>query len=268
MKFTDDDFKLRTIFALEHIDKLESGATVPMLIRGICKDTQKKDEYVVKYIQGRITKEASCNELLGSFLAMQMGLNVPEPVLIEISQDFVATIDHLPEVKYIKNCIGYNFGSQFVNGYMEILNDQSLNEYQIDSAIDIFAFDILICNTDRRVEKHNVESNGNETLIFDHELAFGFVSFIFPNPEPWKIPDDDLKWIKNHVFYRRMLERRPNFKSFVDKLDLIDDSFWIKANNLIPDEWKSDRFEKIKNHVESIKKNKDVFLQQLNNIVI
>jgi len=268
VKITDDDFKLRTIFAIEHIEKFTSGATLPMLIRGICKETEKKGEFVVKYLEGRMDKDASCRELLGSFLAMQIGLNVPEPVLIEIHQDFVATIEHLTEIRYIKNCIGYNFGSEFVPGYSKILNEQSLNENQINDAIEIFGFDILISNPDRRVDKHNLLSNGKTTLIFDHELAFSFLLYLFPNPKPWTINNDDLKWIKNHVFYQRMLERKPNFEGFVQKLDLIDDVFWDKANALVPEDWKTTKFDKIKNHIELVKENKDVFLQQLNNLVI
>jgi len=267
VKITDDDYKLRTIFALEHIEKFTSGATVPMLLRGICKETHEKGDYVVKYLHGRMDNEASCRELLGSFLAMQLGLNVPEPVLIEIQQDFIDTID-LPEIEYIKNCLGYNFGCEFVKGYVEILNDQTLNEYQVDDAINIFGFDILISNTDRRVDKHNLMSNGQSTIIFDHELAFGFLLFIFPNPEPWNIIGADLEWIKKHVFYKTMIERKPNFEVFVNKLDFINDVFWTKAELLIPKEWKTDKFQRVKNHIESIKENKDVFLHQLNNLVI
>ncbi|EHM7982830.1 HipA family kinase [Elizabethkingia anophelis] len=268
MKITDDGFSLRKIFALEHLEKFDSGATFPMLIRGVCKETQIKGEYVVKYMAGRIDKDASCRELLGSFLAMQFDLYVPEPVLIEISGDFVNTIEYLSDLSYINNCIGDNFGSEYMPGFIQILNEQTLNGIQITDAVNIFAFDILISNADRRVDKHNLLSDGKRLMIFDHELAFGFLFAIVQNTKPWIIAEEDLYWIKNHIFYNRLKQIKPRFDDFVERLDIIDEKFWLRADTFIPREWQTSGYLKIKKHIAEIKKNKDVFLQQLNNLVI
>ena len=38
-------------------------------------------------------------------------------------------------------------------------------------------------------------TNGNEIVIYDHELAFGFIFDFVKAPDPWIIKEKDLAWI-------------------------------------------------------------------------
>jgi hypothetical protein len=83
IKITNDTYFLPTIEALLGINELGSGTTKPMLIRGVCRTTQEKSDYVVKYRNApRMSVESSCRELLASFIAMELDMNVAEPALI------------------------------------------------------------------------------------------------------------------------------------------------------------------------------------------
>ena len=110
-------------------------------------------------------------------------------------------------------------------------------------------------------------TDGEKILLFDHELAFGFVMDIIKNPKPWLISESDLGWIKNHYFFPTLKGNEHNFDAFVNKLIVLNDQFWDKLQRIIPAEWLTDHFDKIKNNLTSLVLHKDQFKEQLNKIL-
>jgi hypothetical protein len=269
IKITNDTYFLPTIEALQGIDELGSGTTKPMLIRGVCRKTHEKSDYVVKYRNApRMSVEASCRELLASFIAKELEMNVAEPALINVSPEFVDSLRGMEGYKNANNSIGINYGSKFFGqGFFEFLQNQKLNEKQFEQAEQIFALDIFISNADRRKDKQNMLTDGEKIMIFDHELAFGFVMDIIKTPTPWLISDADKSWIKNHFFYPALKDNEHNFDTFVESFEVLDTNFWQKADLLIPQEWKTKQVDDIKNNLTSLIKNKSIFLQELNKVL-
>lgn len=150
---------------------------------------------------------------------------------------------------------------------MEIVRGQLLNEQQFKQAEQIFAFDIFISNADRRIDKPNFLTDGEKILIFDHELAFGFVWDIIKNPTPWIISKNELGWIKNHYFYSILKGNKHNFNDFIDKFDVLDSFFWEKLYNTIPKDWMDNHLDEIKNNLTSLILHKEEFKDQLNKIL-
>jgi hypothetical protein len=71
----------------------ETGANQPMVIQGVCRETGVKGDFVVKYRGApRMSIEASCRELIASFIAMELDLFVPEPAIINVSKEFVESL--------------------------------------------------------------------------------------------------------------------------------------------------------------------------------
>jgi hypothetical protein len=265
IKITNDTYFLPTIEALLGINELGSGTTKPMLIRGVCRTTQEKSDYVVKYRNApRMSVESSCRELLASFIAMELDMNVAEPALINVSEEFVDSLRGMEGYKHANNSIGINYGSKFFGqGFLELLQNQKLNEKQFGQSEQIFALDILISNTDRRKDKQNMLTDGEKIMIFDHELAFGFVMDIIKNPTPWLISDSDRSWIKNHFFYPTLKENEHNFDTFVESFEVLDKNFWNQTNVYIPDAWKTIQVNEIKDNLTALINNKTIFLHQL-----
>lgn len=270
IKITNDTYFLPTVEALYGIDELGSGTTKPMLIRGVCRTTHEKSDYVVKYRNApRMSVEASCRELLASFIAKELEMNVAEPALINVSPEFVDSLRGKEGYKNANNSFGINYGSKFFGqGFFEFLQNQKLNEKQYGQAEQIFALDIFISNADRRKDKQNMLTDGEKIMIFDHELAFGFVMDIIKNPTPWLISDADKSWIKNHFFYPALKDNEQNFDTFVESFEVLDKNFWDKADILIPQEWKTKQVDDIKNNLTSLINNKSIFLQQLNKVLV
>jgi hypothetical protein len=269
-KITNDTYFLPTIDALQGIEELGSGTTKPMLIRGVCTITHEKSDYVVKYRNApRMSVEASYRELLASFIAKELEMNVAEPALINVSPEFADTLRGKEGYKNASNSIGINYGSKFFGqGFFEFLQNQKLNEKQYAQAEQIFALDIFISNADRRKEKQNMLTDGEKIMIFDHELAFGFVMDIIKNATPWLISDADKTWIKNHFFYPILKHNEHNFEAFVQSFEVLDKNFWDKADVLIPQEWKTKQVDEIKNNLRALINNKLIFLQELNKVLV
>jgi hypothetical protein len=264
-KITHPDYFLPVVEAIQGIETFRTGATEPMLIRGICRTTQEKSDYVVKYINSpRMSIDASCRELLAAFIAKELEMNVAEPAIINVTPEFVDSLGGKAAIKYASNSIGLNFGTKyFGQGFFEFIRNQHLTAKQFEQAERIFALDIFISNADRNVDKQNMLTDGEKIMIFDHELAFGFVLDIIKNPTPWIIGDAERYWIKNHFFYPALRENEHNFDNFVESFEVLDQNFWDKAVVLIPDEWKTQQVDQIKTNLTALIKNKSIFLQEL-----
>lgn len=204
-KITDKKYALPVIHALDGFGVLESGTTKPMKVKGADMITGIRGHYVVKYINSnRIDVRATCREVLGLWIGNELGLNMVEPVAINITQQFVETLKGKDGYNSARNSIGLNFGSSYVEGYNELITGKPLSSPKLlNDAKDIFAFDMFISNADRGAGKPNVLSNGNDFLLFDHELAFSFVLLLpfLQNKTPWILGDGEKEMYERHYFY-------------------------------------------------------------------
>lgn len=267
-KITEPDYFLPEISAIAKTVEMNTGSTHPILIVGACKKTGDVDSYVVKLVGGdRMIPRSCCFELIASFIAMELEMSIPDPAIIEITQSFVDIYDGINK-ELVKKSIGKNFGSKYKPGYPTLLNSIKLTPGQYARAVKIFSFDIFISNADRRIGKPNMLIKGDEIVIIDHELAFGFILELFyNNPTPWILRPQDDKWIKNHFFYKSLKGNEHNFDDFVDKLSTLDENFWNKLYQLIPDEWNGSYVDQIKNDLSLLVQNKTEFKAELKRIL-
>jgi len=251
---------------------LSTGRTRPMIIRGACVQTGIKAEYVVK-LKGsdEMYPGSSLNEILASLIAMEMGFLTPEPVIVNITDEFLETMKHRHGNYMIASkSLGFNFGSSLEKGFQEVIPGQVISKELKEKLLDLFAFDVFIGNTDRRVDKPNFLSNGKDCLIFDHELAFSFVRLLSfaRNPNPWLILEADLQWLSNNFCFNHLKGNNFDFSNFATRLSVIDQAFWGKALSVIPGEWQTEQFDIIKAYLERIIENKNGFVSELNRVLL
>jgi hypothetical protein len=266
-KITDIDYTLPIINALSPHQSFDTGANRPMLIRGVGGNGVKGD-FVVKFLGAeRMSSEASLRELLAAFIAAQMEIKVVQPVIVNISKEFVDLLKGDNAWQYAHKSVGYNFGSEYLTKFTTIIPGQDLHNKQLNDAQTIFAFDVVIQNPDRRLDKPNMLTDGTNIVIYDHELAFSFVMEIFPNPKPWELREADLEWINRHCVLPRIRGKEYDFEEFSRRFDNLDENFWITARNLVPKEWLSEQFDRIKQHFSAICSNKDSFIIELKKLM-
>lgn len=163
LKITDPAYYLPVVEALQVGKLLSSGRTKPTIVRGVCSRTGVKADYVVKFKSSEhLWQGSNLNELLGSFIAMELDFIVPPPAIIHVSQVFADTMEGHENFVLASKSTGYNFGCELKDGYQELVLGQPISEKLLLDFQDLFAFDVLIGNPDRRLKRPNFLTNGKD----------------------------------------------------------------------------------------------------------
>lgn len=246
---------------------LYSGRTKPVVF--FCEDEtgEKNGEYVVKLKAGMDNKE---NGLIGELIASQLAnvLDIPAPEAAIINLDPLLA-DVIPDTELslkIKGSAGSNFGSKVITGGFDTWPvGKSIPPSLKTLAVEIFAFDALIQNPDRRVDKPNILWKGDELYIIDHEMGFSFIYEILPLSDPWQITT--LGFMKNHLFYGGLKGQPINLDRFGGALELLSDTVMAKITANVPEEWQNNNIQKIENHINEITHHINDFVDEVRRIL-
>jgi len=269
LKLTDPNYHLPVIEALNPFNLFSYGTTAPMAVWGVDTSTGERSRFVVKFKNsGRMSTTSSAFELIGAWMAMELDLPVVEPVLVNVSSDFVETaIKGRDGYRTAMQSQGINFGCKYLEGYTNIPNSAfSLPAHLLETAKLIYVFDMFIANTDRGHQRPNVISNGSKLLIYDHELAFSFLQILpfMRNPTPWILNEADRDLYKNHFFFKMLNELKPDLGREVALLDCFNTDFWVKVYKALPPDWINDQILEIESYLTSIVRNRAYFAESLN----
>lgn len=268
-KISDKTYKLLRVFATRYVDSLSSGTTQPLVLECIDMNTNQKSEYVVKpYNAPRMSKLSSAKELIASWIAMELDIYSVSPAVVDITEDFIPTMLGCNGYINVLNSISLNFASLYERNTQElIIADMISLEPILPQICEIFAFDMFIKNPDRRKGKPNVLMHNKKLLIFDHELAFSDLDLILKPKEPWKFSIADTEYYQNHYFYDFLRGRDVNFYEFTDKLSRLNDFFWERVVNLIPEEWQIPKVKEIIEYQRQIINHSQEFSNELSRIL-
>jgi len=157
---------------------MTSGRTKPAVF--LCEDLDGNSagEFVVKLRRGIDSGVVGLTcELLSSLLAEKLGIRTPNPAIVEIDPAIGGLLNprDTEMARLIRNSGGLNFGSEvLVGGYSVWPIDKSVPASLERLAGEIFFFDALTQNPDRKVNNPNFLWKGEEILLIDHELGFSF----------------------------------------------------------------------------------------------
>ena len=136
-----------------------SGKTSPALFTCEDSDGTHRGEYVVK-LRGAIGDSGSINEFLGNRLAAHFGIQVPDPAVVLLEHELALLVaGSRPEMaSLVMSSVGMNYGTRALMGFITWPVDKRIPEELFQNAVDIFAFDALIQNPDRRRVNPNLFS--------------------------------------------------------------------------------------------------------------
>jgi hypothetical protein len=221
--------------AISVIKPLSSGRTKPCLL--VAQDEAgQEQEVVVKWRSGPETKDVGgiC-ELIGSLLADDFDLPAPKSVLVDIEADFYRAIPW-PEIsKLAQASIGLNFASTFLPSMTTWPTGRPVPSGFRTRASEVFAFDALIDNPDRRTNKPNLLWSGDEIRLCDHEQAFSFLRGVIGWRPAWS--GQGLEFLRNHVFYVQLKGQAFDWRRMSGALDAISDKRLKEYAEAVPDEW-------------------------------
>ena len=270
-KITDAEYRLPYIEALSSFGLMDNGTTEPMAIWGVDTTTGERGRFVVKFVgSSRMSAKSSCRELLGCWLARELNISVVEPVIVNISENFVSMVLGQRGYQSALKSIGFSFGSVYEEGFAEFPQTGFLlGNALMEQAKMVFMFDMFIGNADRGAGKPNVLSNGDTLLLLDHELAFSFTDILsfLRNKTPWILGAAEKEMYTSHYLYPFLNKQEIDFEPFTEKLVAIDNEFWDKAFSLVPDAWKTEELQDIKTHLDSMVANRSSFSEHLTKIL-
>jgi hypothetical protein len=135
--------------------------------------------------------------------------------------------------------------------------DRTVPDALVDTAADIFAFDALIQNPDRKSQNPNCGIQGESLQIFDHECAFSFLYDIWRNPHPWDLTAE--AYLNDHVFLRSIRKRRNDWRPFLQLLAALSDEVLSGILQEMPLDWDVSRFSEIREHLMKVRQHSGEF---------
>ena len=230
--------------ATQFIKPMSVGRNRPLLL-GCENDSGKRFEMVVKFRGREMDGKAQMAELFTALLADDLGLQVPQAAIVDVPVGFEAVIAERELAKLVEDSPGLNFGSVHLGaGFTTWPPGRNPIGAQRDQAVDIFAFDTLIQNADRRAVNPNLWARSDRLGVYDHEQAFSFLSLpiIGGAPKPWAAAShgNGFRFLEQHVFYGSLHGGRLNLGPFREKLGALTDKRIQGFLDTIPAGWLGD----------------------------
>jgi hypothetical protein len=243
---------------------MRSGRTSPALFGCVHRDRDEEADYVVK-LKGGLDMGTGglVFEAVAAELADYFGISHPEPAIVQINTELanlIATLE--PErANLIRKSVGMNFATKQLKNLIVWPVDRSPSAGQSQAASEIFAFDALIQNPDRKFSNPNLGTVGDQIFVYDHELAFSFLLDIFLNSEPWMV-SKQLFW-SEHVFFNSLRRKPLDIGGFLGRLAELPEDFVDRLREQLPMEWDFNTLWKIKGHLNSLSANAEAFGEEL-----
>ncbi|MDN3223497.1 HipA family kinase [Pseudomonas nunensis] len=203
-----------------------------------CTDmADERTDVIVKFTGCETGATGLIRESLAAFLAADLGLPIPEPILVEVPEGFSAGPDHPDVNTLIRNSSRLAFGSTALpSGYTIYAPSQPLRGPIVQRAVHIFVFDTLIANTDRAPRNPNCMVKGENAIIIDHDLAFILDALFWK--EPWKLGGgDELAAPEKHIFWTLAKSHRFDFDDLKSRLKEISDDRLAEYISALPGDW-------------------------------
>jgi len=179
-------------------------------------------------------------EGIAACLAADLGLPVSEPLLVEVTPEWISLISNSERRRKIEASSRTAFGSRLMTGQFALWNTGTkLTQAMVPAAAAILAFDGIIQNPDRRVANPNCFVRGDDIRIFDHELAFSHRLVLQWQP-PWKPGGlSDLEKPGFHIFRNGLRQRDIDFNAIRDAWSGLSDAQIARYGSSLPAEWEA-----------------------------
>ncbi|MEI6350219.1 MAG: HipA family kinase [Verrucomicrobiota bacterium] len=234
---------------------ISSGRTRPCIV--YCENEEGEEmEFVIKLTGSEGGVKGLVCEIIAAQFANDLDLRIPESSLLEIGADFAATVPNKDIAEIMNRSIGWNFATKKLPAsYYIVPPAKPLSVELRKTAAEIFAFDAMIQNPDRRIINPNCLTNGNEIVILDHELAFSFLAGVLFWSPPWE--NGDLNFLKEHIFHEPLRKTPVNFDRLAGAVEAITDEQIQTYAAAVPPEWDGgkDAVTQILEYILSLKQN-------------
>ena len=232
---------LSHVTAVRFDGRVQTGRTVPC--RLTCESADGAEvEVVAKLSEGCDRKvTALVMEAIAALLAADLDLPVPEPFLVALEPEFIAGLPDEIVAAMARRSSPLAFGSKHLPpGYTSWPVGKAIPKDALATAAEIFAFDALIVNDDRRPANPNCLFSGSNLAIYDHEMAFPSTEGIIGWRPPWEIGSlESYKQTRRHLFSEQLCGKAVNFDRLAGAWLAVTDERLTAYRAALPEAWNS-----------------------------
>jgi hypothetical protein len=195
-------------------------------------------------------------ELGAALLAVDLGLPVADPMLVEVTADFAERVVPAANLEAKERCqkaVGLSFATRnLTGGYAVFPVGKPPPKSMVPALAELYAFDGLIQNADRTPTNPNCLVKGDDLRFFDHDQAFGFLLDLFGAQAANAL--DSYPFLSRHVAYRRVPRDRSLFLRLERAWKAINEETIAGYGSQIPDAWpgKKTYFPPIEAHLRGL----------------
>jgi hypothetical protein len=259
--------------ATQFIKPMSTGRNRPLLL-GCENEAAEPFEVVVKFRGKEMDEKAQISELVATQLADDLGLQVPQAAVVDVPVGFETIIAEKDLAAMVKGSPGLNFGSIHLGvGFTTWPPGREPYGAQRDQAAEVFAFDALIQNADRRAVNPNLWARSDRLGIYDHEMAFQFLSvpIIGGAPKPWAVAKQGKAFVflDQHIFFRSLRGGRLDLGPFKQKLGAVTNEQILTYADSVPAEWrnKSDFCDRIAEYLREAREHRETLIQFIKHLL-
>lgn len=184
---------IRRADAIRYDRRAENGRTQPLRVTVETADAVEHEVFLKVSAAPQLDTTGLCMEALAACVAGHLSLPVCEPLLVEMSPEWIASIQDPALRGILERSEPIAFGSVAAGeGWRPWLTSDAITLDRRDVARAVLAFDAFTENPDRRPGNPNLLVKRNEFRVIDHELALR-VQGLFPPAHPWRV--GGLAWL-------------------------------------------------------------------------
>ncbi len=152
---------------------MTGGTTLPCIMTVEDDQGEIMGEYVVKVFNQQHVKQynPTKREFWANILAQEFDLEVPQAALIKVEKPLIAELRADDNYKNISLKEGFYFGCKFIDSCTPFSKELLTSFFDHDTMEQVFAFDVLIRNFDRRLNKPNMLLKNDDIFLIDHDLS-------------------------------------------------------------------------------------------------
>jgi hypothetical protein len=152
-----------------YVVPLREGGSLPAVV-----DTDADGSFVVKFRGAGQGPRALVAEALVAGIALQVGLPVPTPAILDLDDGF-GRGEPDPEIQDIlRGSVGANFGLEFLPGALAFDPAVDMGLVSSEFAADVVWLDAYVTNVDRTPRNTNLLVCGERVWLIDHGAALFF----------------------------------------------------------------------------------------------
>ena len=258
----------RRVDAMRYVRPAHKGRNGTSIISCVDDDGQDLDAFVKFDLRCENGANALIREAFSAFFATDLGLPTPEPLLVEVSEEFIGTLQDDELRGQLQKGSRFGYGTVALpDGYNTFIPAKPLRVSDEQAAAEIVAFDAAAMNPDRRLGNSNLMDGPSGLAMIDHDLCFVIDPFVaLMGAFPWK--DGQMHNYcgpEKHILWQLLREKTIDLSFFQARAQALKVERFDEYAQCIPPEWRgnADVTEDIVSYLKQFHQNIEKFVGEV-----